>query len=90
MDQIDKQIRALYRELVLLLKQINDFWYIPENESVGDILFCNKSIYLKVYTKLQGLISLNVYTNRYGVNAINVDTLDPATKGWLPLWLSGP
>ena len=24
-DQIDKQIRALYRELVLLLKQINDF-----------------------------------------------------------------
>ena len=42
-DLIKKEIRALYRELVLFLRQINGFRYIPENESEGDVLGWNKS-----------------------------------------------
>ena len=40
---MEKLIRALYRKLVLFLQQINDFHYIPENESEGGILGWNKS-----------------------------------------------
>ena len=46
-DQIDlikKQTRALYRELVLFLRWINSFRYIPENESKQDVLGFNTSI----------------------------------------------
>ena len=43
-DLIEKQIRALYRELVLFLRSINIFRYIPENESEQPILGWNTSI----------------------------------------------
>ena len=45
-DQIDlikKLIRALYHELVLLLRSKKSFRYIPENESKQDILGWNTS-----------------------------------------------
>ena len=43
-NQIEKCIRALYRELVLFLRSKNSFSYIPENESEQDILGWNMSI----------------------------------------------
>ena len=49
-DQIEKQIRALYRELVLFLQYINGFRYIPENESEGGVLGWNKSQWM--YTQI--------------------------------------
>ena len=42
-DQIKKLIRDIYQELVLFLKEIHDFLYIPENESVGGIMGWTKS-----------------------------------------------
>ena len=42
-DLIKKQIRALYRELVLFLQSKKIFCYIPENESEQNILGWNKS-----------------------------------------------
>ena len=41
-DQIEKQIRALYRKLVIFLQSINSFRYIPENESKHTVLGWNK------------------------------------------------
>ena len=40
---IREKIRALYRELVLFLRLINGFCYIPENEIEGGDLGWNKS-----------------------------------------------
>ena len=42
-DLIEKQIRALYRELVLFLRYKNIFRYIPENGSEQDIVGWNTS-----------------------------------------------
>ena len=41
--QIEKYIRALYRELVLFLRSKKSFCYIPENESEQDVLGWNMS-----------------------------------------------
>ena len=50
-NHIDDFIRALYLELVLFLRRIDDFIYIPENESLLDILGWNKSIGIrKIHT----------------------------------------
>ena len=37
-EKINKSIRALYWEMVLFLGWINGFWYILENDIIGDIL----------------------------------------------------
>ena len=43
-NQIEKYIRAIYRELVLFLRSKKSFRYIPENESEQDILGWNVSL----------------------------------------------
>ena len=43
-DLIEKQIKALYRKLVLFLRSKNSFRYIPGNESEQDILGWNTSM----------------------------------------------
>ena len=40
-DQIEKLIRALYRELVLFLQSKKSFFYIPDNESKQPVLEWN-------------------------------------------------
>ena len=47
--QIEKYIRALYRKLVLLLRSINVFRYIPENESEREILGWNMSNAIEMF-----------------------------------------
>ena len=42
--QIKKYIWALYHKLVLFLRKIYSFWYIPENEIEGYILGWTLSI----------------------------------------------
>ena len=45
---INKCIRYLYWELFLFIELKKGFWYIPDNEIVGDILGCTTS--LIIYT----------------------------------------
>ena len=43
-DQIEKEVRALYWELVLFLRSIKSFRYLPQNESEQPVLGWNTSL----------------------------------------------
>ena len=65
-DQIDLIIRALYHKLVLFLRSINSFCYIPDNESEHPVLGWNISlrVLVTIGKRSYGVPSLWGFTSR--------------------------
>ena len=71
-DQIEKLIRALYRELVLFLRSKKSFCYILENESEQDILGWNTSLGLPLYifTLDSSMSEINTPSFSFSINGM--------------------